>query len=44
MGVCASNLTEEERAARLRSKAIGKGLRHDGNHPSVKLLLLGTGQ
>ena len=44
MGVCASNLTEEERTAQLRSKSINTQLRKDGKNPSVKLLLLGTGR
>ena len=41
--MCASNLTEEEKSAQLRSKSINAQLRKDGKNPSVKLLLLGTG-
>ena len=43
MGVCASNLSEEEKSAQLRSRSINAQLRKDGKNPSVKLLLLGTG-
>ena len=42
--MCASNLTEEEKSAQLRSKSINAQLRKDGKNPSVKLLLLGTGE
>jgi len=44
MGVCASNLTEEEKQARERNRAIDAELKRDGKNPSVKLLLLGTGE
>ena len=43
MGVCASNLTEEEKEAAAHSKSISKGLKKDWENQSVKLLLLGTG-
>jgi len=44
MGACASNMNEEERAARDKSKRINQELRKAGKNPSVKLLLLGTGE
>ena len=36
--------SQEEQAAKKRSKKIGFQLKKEGRNPGVKLLLLGTGQ